>query len=583
MKSSIIERVHLRESESQVRHGESADRVLRIAFALLSVCVLAAPKLVAQQSSPVSDRGVTSPGIEEELRAMREEIHALRLEVSSLRQELHDGGRGVSPASESSQVSKTAVLPIPRRDLASTNPEAVVLVRSDPDAHESLWQKDAAGVPRYMHVSSSSIMPTPGAGQKYAEPSKPPTAEAPTTDQQNPDLAGTVSMLQSQVAELAQTKVESNSKMGVKLFGTILSTTFFNSGAVDWRDVPGVVNWTKTVPSSTGSFSSSMRQSRIGLMVDGPTIGTMHASGYFAVDFLGGAADFQSGPLFGLPHVVYGYVRLDGTKTSLEAGQDEIILAPRHPTSLVAMSFPELFRSGDLYDRAPQVRVGRDLASSKRGSLRATVGLVAPVANYPGLDFPGAGLLEAWQRPAIQGRLAWRPSEAATSANSGFEFGLSAHYGTVQLGTMNFVKGVPTFNPLVGFGAASAASWAGVIDFDSHIHRFGMDGSAYLGQNLESFGGGIGQPGKTQGGYIEGRFAATNRLQFNSGFGTDHLTKFDIIPVDLNRNTSVFANTIFQFTPEVAASFEYRYLVTRPFTGALRTNNHVDVGIAYSF
>lgn len=53
--------------------------------------------------------------------------------------------------------------------------------------------------------------------------------------------------------------------------------------------------------------------------------------------------------------------------------------------------------------------------------------------------------------------------------------------------------------------------------------------------------------------------------------------------MDLNRNTSAFANTIFQFTPEVAASFEYRYLVTRPFVGSLRTNNHLDVGIAYSF
>lgn len=583
MKSSITHRTYFRGSETRGWVGVPMNRGLRLAGALVVLCLLAAPKLVGQQSSPASVRGATSSGIEEELRAMREEIHALRLEVSSLRQELHDGARAVSPASATIQAPQTSVNPISGRQFASTNAKAMIRRRSDPNGHECLWQKDAAGVPRYMLASSASIMATQGAGQKYADPPKPATAEAQTTDQQNSDLAGTVSMLQSQVAEQAQTKVESNSKMGVKLFGTILSTTFFNSGAADWPDVPGVVNWAKAVPSSTGSFSSSMRQSRIGLMVDGPTIGTMHASGYFAVDFLGGAADFQSGPLFGLPHVVYGYVRLDGAKTSLEAGQDEIILAPRHPNSLVAMSFPELFRSGDLYDRAPQVRVERELASTKRGSLRATVGLVAPVANYPGLDFPGAGLLEAWQRPAIQGRLAWRPAEAPSSANSGFEFGISAHYGTVQLGTMNFVKGVPTFNPLVGFGATSAASWAGVFDFDSHIHRFGMDGSAYLGQNLQSFGGGIGQPGKTLGGYFEGRFAATNRMQFNSGIGTDHLTKFDIVPVDLNRNTSVFANTIFQFTPEVSASFEYRHLVTRPFTGVLRTNNHVDVGIAYSF
>jgi hypothetical protein len=82
---------------------------------------------------------------------------------------------------------------------------------------------------------------------------------------------------------------------------------------------------------------------------------------------------------------------------------------------------------------------------------------------------------------------------------------------------------------------------------------------------------------------LESILAATNRLQFNGGFGSDHLTKFDFVPVDLNRNTGEFTNSIVQFTSELAASFEYRHLVTRPFEGALRINHHVDVGIAYSF
>lgn len=583
MKSSILRRTHSGGHETRGWLGAPMRRALGCAGVTLVLCALTSPALMAQQAAPSAGQAAASPGIEEELREMREEIHALRQEVTGLRQELHEGMRVISAPGEPGQAPQARVIPVSTRELASTNPEAALMERSAPGEHESLWQKDGAGNPRYNPLPAASIPSALAGGQKYAEPSKPAIAEQQAKDQKSLELADTVSMLQSEVAEQAQTKVESNSKMSVKLFGTILSTTFFNTGAADWPDVPSVVNWAKSVPSSTGSFSSSMRQSRIGLMVDGPTIGTMHASGFLAVDFLGGAADFQSGPLFGLPHIVYGYVRLDGSKTAIEAGQDELILASRHPTSLVAMAFPELFRSGDLYDRAPQIRVERELAGNKRGSLRATVGLVAPVANYPGLDFPGAGLLEAWQRPAVQGRLAWRPAEAPSNDNSGFEFGLSAHYGRVQLGTMNYVNGNPAFNPAVGFGATSAASWAGTFDFDAHVHRLGMDGSGYLGQNLESFGGGIGQPGRTLGGYIEGRFAATDRLQFNSGFGTDHLTKFDIVPVDLNRNTSVFANTIFQFTPEVAASFEYRYLVTRPFTGALRTNNHVDVGIAYSF
>jgi hypothetical protein len=583
MKSRTILRHILEEARERGWLGTPVRRGLGLAGVCLVVCGLGSPKLLAQQLATGPDHAVASPGVEEELRQMREEIHALRQEVNGLREELRASLPERQPALVPFEHSSTKAIPVSRRELASTNPEEVFMGRSNSRVTSSLWQADSAGVPRHRLSSAASITPTPAVSQEYAEPSKPAPPEPQAKDQQSLELADTVSMLQSEMAEQAQTKVESYSKMRMKLFGTILSTTFYNSGPADWPDVPSVVNWPKTVPSSTGTFSSSMRQSRIGLMVDGPTIGSMHASGYMAVDFLGGAADFQSGPLFGLPHVVYGYVRLDGAKTAIEAGQDELILSSRHPNSLVAMAFPELFRSGDLYDRAPQVRVERELADNKYGSLRATVGLVAPVANYPGLDFPGSGLLEAWQRPAIQGRFAWRAAEAPSNYNSGFEFGIAGHYGTVQLGTMNYVNGVPTFNPAVGFGSASAASWAGALDFDAHIRRVGLDGSGYIGQNLESFGGGIGQPGKTFGGYLEGRYAATDRLQFNGGFGTDHLTKFDIVPVDLNRNTSVFANTIFQFTPEVAASFEYRHLVTRPFTGVLRKNNHVDVGIAYSF
>ena len=63
-------------------------------------------------------------------------------------------------------------------------------------------------------------------------------------------------------------------------------------------------------------------------------------------------------------------------------GQDHVILAPRDPTSLAAFAFPLLFRSGNLYLRAPQVRVERSLTSR----LRATAGIVAPIGG----DLAGA-------------------------------------------------------------------------------------------------------------------------------------------------------------------------------------------------
>jgi hypothetical protein len=163
----------------------------------------------------------------------------------------------------------------------------------------------------------------------------------------------------------------------------------------------------------------------------------------------------------------------------------------------------------------------------------------------------------------------------ASSESSGWEIGVSGHYGRVAL------PSVDTSGNVVS--SFSAASWAGALDFDAHHRYIGFAGEGYLGQNLQSLGGGIGQPGKTMGGYFEGRLRPTQRLQFNAGLGDDHLTKPIRILVPLNRNTAVFANTIFRFTPEVGVSLEYRHMITRPFDGTTRHNDNVDLGIAYSF
>jgi hypothetical protein len=135
-------------------------------------------------------------------------------------------------------------------------------------------------------------------------------------------------------------------------------------------------------------------------------------------------------------------------------------------------------------------------------------------------------------------------------------------------------------NVVASFGSDS---WAGAFDLDVHSRRVGFDAEGYIGKNLQSLGGGIGQPGKTAGGYFEGRLIATRRLQFNAGLGDDHLTKPDRISVLLNRNTALFANTIVQFTPEIHLSLEYRHMITMPFDGLKRRNENVNLGIAYSF
>ena len=86
-------------------------------------------------------------------------------------------------------------------------------------------------------------------------------------------------MLQTQVQELAQVKVESDSRLPIKVFGTILSNTFYNSDEANWLENPNIVNRFGGITGRPGSFSSTLRQSRIGLAVNGPEVGGAKASG----------------------------------------------------------------------------------------------------------------------------------------------------------------------------------------------------------------------------------------------------------------------------------------------------------------
>ena len=229
-------------------------------------------------------------------------------------------------------------------------------------------------------------------------------------------------ILQTQVAELAQTKVESTTRLPVKLFGTVHAGVFANSANANWLDNPNIV---AAMPADGhgGTMSASLRQTRIGFAADGPSIGSARTNAVVAMDFFGGIPGFQTGQVMGLPRLLVAFARIEGAKSALEVGQDHVILAPRDPTSLAAYAFPLLFRSGNLYLRAPQVRVERALTSR----LRAAAGIVAPIGG----DLTGETYLfvppplggERSRRPGLQARVAYTAGEP--SAPRLLDIGLS--------------------------------------------------------------------------------------------------------------------------------------------------------------
>ncbi len=369
-------------------------------------------------------------------------------------------------------------------------------------------------------------------------------------------------MLQTQTAELAQTKVESTTRLPVKLFGTVHAGVFANSANANWLDNPNIVA-AAPADGHNGTMSASLRQTRIGFTADGPAIGAARTNAVVAMDFFGGVPGFQTGQVMGLPRLLVAFARIEGARTALEVGQDHAILAPRDPTSLAAFSFPLLFRSGNLYLRVPQVRVERAVTSR----LKATAGIVAPIGgDLPGDTYvfvPPALSGERSRRPGVQARVAYTTTTDA-SATRLLDIGVSGHTGWERRGDL------------------LAKSWATAVDFAARREAIGVAGELFVAENADAFGGATGLDARSAGGWSELQLFPSERVSLTAGMGLDRVRGSRRLTLARGENRSAYGGVIWSLTPEVQTSFEYRWLGTLAGTSR-RPNHHLDWVLVHKF
>ncbi len=344
-------------------------------------------------------------------------------------------------------------------------------------------------------------------------------------------------------------------RVPVRLSGAIVSNTVINSGDANWLESPNVVG-----TAAGGSMTSTMRQSRIGVDIGTMPVGGWQATGSLSLDFYGGTPGFVTGTVMGLPRLFTAIGRLEHAGTAIQVGQDQAMLAPRDPTSLAALAFPQFFRSGNLYLRAPQVRV-----EQRVGGVTVKAGVVAPVAGDAGSAYtfaPVAGAGERSQRPALESHVGFDRGHAEAAGE--FHVGASGHYGWIR---QSGVVGTRT---------------AGALDFLVRRRRVGMAGEFFASEDLDAYGAGVGQPGRARGGWVEARLAAATRLSLNGGVGLDRRPD-GAGAAGRRRNTSAFGNVILRLTPDVAASLEYKWLQTGYRSGSTRENHHVNAVFAVFF
>jgi len=401
-------------------------------------------------------------------------------------------------------------------------------------------------------------------------------------------LEDSTQLLGSKVDDQYQTKVESASKYKLRLSGIVLLNLFSNRGVTDNQDVP---NWADhPAPfEPKGNFGATMRQSELGVEVFGPRLAGARTSGNVQLDFSGGFPATENGVNFGIARLRIASMRLDWDHTSIVAGQDNLFVSPLSPTSFASLAVPEFAYAGNLWGWIPQVRVEHrfDLSSNQSISLQGGIvdNLTGEQPYNPFNRQPQAG--ESSSQPGFGVRVAWTRNIFGRNLT----LGGAGYYSRQDWGFNRHVDG-----------------WAGMTDWEIPLApRLTLSGEFYRGLSVGGLGGAIGRsvlfnanplrPNSqlraldSIGGWSQLKVKATDKLEFNGGFGLDNPFAEDLRPFaagqnyfgSLSQNRGAMINFIYRPRSNLLLSTEYRHLTTYAIDTGSWSADHVNLMMGILF
>ncbi len=376
-------------------------------------------------------------------------------------------------------------------------------------------------------------------------------------------------------------------------YGTIYFNAFGNSGGTNNADVPLFAT-----PTNQGNVSMSVRQTRLGLKLEGPTIAHAKSRGQVEADFFGGFPAVGVGENFGIVRLRLAFARLEWEKTSLEAGQDWTIFAPNNPVSIAAAAIPQMAAAGNVWARLPQLRLEHHWASGKvlwQGAVLAPSTGDSPTASTsPFFLQPTTG--GASRVPFFQSRVAFSDGNWLGTKKGG-TIGFSGQYGRAR------VANTAGNNKIDAVGIA--VDWNFPI-----VARLTINGEAFVGRNLAGFQAGAfqgfnpdfayrrgttlisGGPRAigTRGGWMQFGFTPptlSDRLTIYGTYGLDDPRDRDLVSLTKRdwrlRNQAVAFSFLYKFTPQLSWGIEFRRFDTFYLQSGKQTSNHVNLGAAFSF
>lgn len=297
---------------------------------------------------------------------------------------------------------------------------------------------------------------------------------------------------------------------------------------------------------SNESFNADAKSTRLGIDVLGPRIerwGDAQTGGKVEIDF---QRNFDTENRAGLL-LRHAYLEVKNEDYRLLGGQTWDVISPLLPGVLM---YTVGWDGGNIGYRRTQARGERYFSLSDeftviaQGSLNVDI-LSDTVATHTG-DHSG------W--PVLEGRLAVALGPRGPGCNP-IEMGLSSHIGEVELLPAAPAAGLPR------------RTWSLNADVKVPItSRFGVQGELWMGENLGTFFGGIGQGINvtspdlntiySRGGWFDVWYDWTSRWHSHVGYSIDDPLDSDI-SVGRVYNAFMFANLSYDVTSKFLVGFEF--------------------------
>lgn len=397
-------------------------------------------------------------------------------------------------------------------------------------------------------------------------------------------------ILQAEIKQHEQIKLESESKYPVKVYGLILFNAFSNAGLVDNPDLPTVA-FARNPGVSHGSVGASIRQTILGIRATGPHLWGADTAANISTDFFSGLTYSFYGNSTGNFRLRTADASLTWKKDEVHLGVDAPLISPLSPTSYATLGIPGLAWAGNLWTWAPQIRYQHRFSLSESSALQAEGGLLDPsvLGIEESSSYRELSAGELSRRPSVEGRLSYH----RTLFGRELAVGGGGHRGRDSFSN-NF----------------KISTWAATADWQMPItRRVQLDGEFYRGRGLGSLGGGAYKDvvygtdrvtGQNRtlglnalGGWAQFKLHLTSTIETNFAFGTDQAYAHEMRQLVLNttnyplestaRTQMVVGNLIYRPKTYLIFSPEYRRIANWQITGPAPTANIFTLSAGYQF